>query len=113
MGQALGCGAFLSALNREKVGKFSIEDSIPMDQVDASKLRTLRDALPPVPIVGLDNEQTVSIREGRAVQIDQRPAGHVAGLLSPEGSIIGMARVAGNLLQPECVIPYEALHDLL
>src|SRR5690606_20993199 len=33
IGEALGCGAHLSALRRERVGELSIEDAIPLDEL--------------------------------------------------------------------------------
>jgi len=112
LGQAIGCGAHLSALNRVRVGRFSAADAIPLDEVSPDRLVSLRDALPPMQLLALSSEQSSSIREGRSVNFDRQASGHIAGLLAPNGSIIGIARVSGNLLQPECVIPIEALHDL-
>jgi tRNA pseudouridine55 synthase len=111
LGQEIGCGAYLSWLNRERVGKFSIQNATPLDDISLDHLISLRDALPPVPVVSLNGLQAASVREGRAVTVSKSYVEPVAGLLGPEGSIIGIARVFGNLLQPECVIPVEAVHD--
>ena len=111
IGAEMGCGAYLSWLNRERVGRFDVADAIPLDEITPAHLISLREALPPVPVVPLDGTQAANVREGRAVTVSKKYAGPVAGLLGPEGSVIGMARVFGNLLQPECVIPVEAFHD--
>jgi len=111
LGQEIGCGAYLSWLNREKVGKFTIAQATALDKITLDHLISLREALPPVPVVALNGTQAASVREGRAVTVSKNYMGPVAGLLGPEGSIIGVARVFGNLLQPECVIPIEAAHD--
>ena len=113
LGQTIGCGAYLSSLNRERVGKFDLEDAIKLDDTSAGHLVSLRDALSPVPVVRLNPEQTASIREGRPVHVATQPDGHIAGLLDPNGVVIGIARIIGNHLQPECVIPYEGLNDSL
>jgi tRNA pseudouridine55 synthase len=107
MGQTLGCGGYLSALNREKVGKFELQNAIQLDDVGIDHLLPLKDALPPVPVVALNHEQASSIREGRPVSVKSGPSANIAGLLDQNGDVIGMARVHGNLLQPECVIPIE------
>jgi tRNA pseudouridine55 synthase len=111
LGQVIGCGGYLSWLNRERVGKFSLTEATPLDKVDLQHLIPLREALPPVPVVPLNGEQAADVREGRAVTVSKSYGGPLAGLLGPEGSVIGMARVFGNLLQPECVIPIEVIHD--
>lgn len=110
LGQALGFGAYLHSLNRERVGKFHVRDAISVEAVDETKLISLREALPPIAVVQLDQEQTDSVREGRAVLSNVAPGSATAGLMAPDGSIIGVARVSGNVLQPECVIPIEASH---
>ena len=110
LGRAVGCGAYLSALRRTRVGKFSIDDAVALDKVSEQDLLSLREALPPIPLVSLSDHQASDIREGRTVNVLQGPAGDMAGLLSPEGAIIGVARVLGNVLQPECVIPSEISH---
>ena len=110
IGNAVGCGAYLSALHRTRVGKFSIMDAVPLDEVNEQHVLSLREALPPIPLVSLSAHQTSDIREGRTVNVQLEPSGDMAGLLSPEGSIIGVARVHGNVLQPECVIPSETPH---
>jgi len=110
LGREVGCGAYLSALNRARVGKFLLSNAVRLEEVEESNLLSLRDALPPIPIVSLSVHQAIDIREGRTVNVAPQPAGEIAGLLSPDGAIIGVARVNGNLLQPECVIPSETTH---
>jgi tRNA pseudouridine55 synthase len=110
LGQALGCGAYLSSLRRDRVGRFNLDEAISLDQVELGRLIPLREALPPVPLVSLTLQDSNNIREGRAVRLSKTLEGPLAGLLNTEGAVIGMARVEGNLLQPECVIPIEAAH---
>jgi tRNA pseudouridine55 synthase len=110
LGEAIGCGAFLSGLRRTHVGRFSLDGAVELDDVDRHHLLPLQDALPPVPLLQLDDVQTAAIRQGRQLVWTSSLDAQVAGLLAPDGSVVGMARVAGNLLQPECVIPSEAPH---
>lgn len=108
LGRALGCGAYLSALNRDRVGKFLVGDAVPLRDVGPERIVSLREALPPVPLVSLNDLQTENVRQGRAVTVGRVTHAGLAGLVGPDGAVIGIGRVFGNLLQPECVIPTEA-----
>lgn len=105
LGQRLGCGAHLSALRRTRVGKFAIEDAVTLEEVEPGDLRPLVEALPPVPLVEITHRQAEAIRHGQAIGFPRPPAGLVCGLVGPDGDVIGMARIQGQELQPECVIP--------
>ena len=105
LGQRLGCGAHLSALRRTRVGKFAIEDAVTLEEVELLHLRPLVEALPPVPLVEITHRQAEAIRHGQAIGFPRPPAGLVCGLVGPDGDVIGMARIQGQELQPECVIP--------
>lgn len=111
LGREIGCGAHLSALRREAVGIFSIDRAIPLDQVSRERLIPLKDALGPLETVRLDADQALSIREGRSVQAHAEHLGELVGLIGPEGAVFGIARANGHMLQPECVIPSEAIDD--
>ena len=108
LGGALGCGAFLSGLNRTKVGKFELKDAIALREVGEEHVLPLTKALPPVPLLSLEDQDAAAIRQGQSIGTEAPPNGPIAGLLAPDGSIIGIARVLGNVLKPECVIPSEA-----
>ncbi|MCC7435552.1 MAG: tRNA pseudouridine(55) synthase TruB [Methanoregulaceae archaeon] len=105
LGQRLGCGAHLSALRRTRVGKFAVEDAVTLEEVEPGDLRPLVEALPPVPLVEITHRQADAIRHGQAIGFSRPPAGLVCGLVGPDGDVIGMARIQGQELQPECVIP--------
>lgn len=105
LGQRLGCGAHLSALRRTRVGKFGIEDAVTLDDVEEGDLLPLAEALPPVPLVSLTYRQVEAIRQGQPVGCLHPPGGVVCGLVGPEGEVVGMARIDGQELHPECVIP--------
>lgn len=105
LGQAIGCGAHLVALRRLMVGKFTLDEAIALDGAAADRLIPLSEALPPTPLVELDPAQVEAIRHGRAISLDPLPEGPVAGMLAPSGEVIGIGRLYGSLLKPECVIP--------
>jgi hypothetical protein len=66
---------------------------------------TLEAALAPMPMVQLDDAYTAQVREGRAIGLATPPPGRLAALKGPNGRVFSVARIEGNLLQPECVIP--------
>ncbi len=106
LGEAIGCGAYLSALVRDAVGRFRLEDAIALDDVAEDRLMPLSEALPPMPLVQLALRETHEIRNGQSlISGDRFTAKHVA-LVDPAGAVFGIASVVeGNVLQPECVIP--------
>lgn len=105
LGQRLGCGAHLASLRRTRVGKFEIEDAVSLEEVSEDDLWPLAEALPPTPLVSLTHRQVESIRQGQSIGYSRAPGGVVCGLVGPDGEVVGMARIHGQELQPEVVIP--------
>lgn len=110
LGQAVGCGAFLAALNRTSVGRFNLSQAHPFSDLTPECLISLRLALEPMPMVELTALQTHNVREGRQIGLAEIIEAPLVALIDPEGGVFSVARVHGNLLQPECVIPREAMH---
>jgi tRNA pseudouridine55 synthase len=113
LGEKLGCGAYLQSLVRTQIGRFSLEDASTLDEVTTANLIPLKTALYPMPIRLLSDLETMRVRNGGSVAnlIDATDE-HVA-LAEPSGEIISVAAVHGNVLQPECVIPTEALNGAI
>lgn len=111
LGEMLGCGAHLSALLRNAVGRFRLESTHPLDEATPDLLLSLREALPPMPLIELDPNQAKHVREGRQLRIDCTPNNHLVGLLDSAGTVFSVARLLGNVIQPECVIPEEVILD--
>jgi tRNA pseudouridine55 synthase len=111
LGQEIGCGAHLASLVRTAVGRFSLTEGVDLETVSADNLIPLHLALPPMPLLSLDHDQVRQIREGRALVWEDLVPGSLFGLLKPDGTIFSVARRTGPVLQPECVIPAEAVLD--
>ena len=109
IGRVVGCGAYLSKLNRERVGRYTLEEAVPLHEASLDKIMPLDEALPPVPIVRLNPEEVTAIRHGQAIRMREPLDATVVGLSDLNEGVIGMGRLTGNVLQPECVIPCEAL----
>lgn len=113
LGRVLGCGAHLSGLRRVRVGRFDIGQSVPLADATQHHLMALGDALLPMPMISLDPGQAASIREGRRIGIGEPPETPFVALIEPSHGVFSVARVQGNFLQPECVIPKEAPADVV
>jgi len=113
IGQAIGCGAHLSALQRARVGRFEITSAVSLADASAKDLQPLQEALLPMPMVELTVPQTQAVREGRPIGVAEIPDARSVALVEPGYGVFSVARVHGNLLQPECVIPSEAIHGHL
>jgi len=79
LGQALGCGAYLASLVRRRVGPFSLEAAVSLEELERSfegeEWRGL--ALPmdcgltDLPVITLHLEDEKDLRHGQAVRIDE------------------------------------------
>ncbi|MBS1715356.1 MAG: tRNA pseudouridine(55) synthase TruB [Armatimonadetes bacterium] len=110
LGRAVGSGAHVVGLQRTRVGRFDIDDSIDLESVEASALIPLAEALEPVPMVRMNVGQLDRVRNGQWVKVAAAPPVPIVGLLDDEGRIVSVARVEGNVLHPECVLPLEVAH---
>ena len=116
MGDRLGCGAHLTALTRERAGRFSLDSAISLEQLAAraeegtvgSVLVSLNDALADLPEKVLTDRETTKISHGNAV-----PAGHAGGvpgggtpirLLNDRRELLAVGVVRNGLIEPETVL---------
>jgi tRNA pseudouridine55 synthase len=111
LGGAVGCGAHVAELRRTAVGKFGLDAATPLEQVAATDLLDLRQALSPMPTVQLPAPSVTMVREGRAIPAAPGSQGELVALLDESGRAFSVARRWGPKLQPECVIPAEAMGD--
>ncbi|CAN5488736.1 tRNA pseudouridine(55) synthase TruB [soil metagenome] len=113
LGNAIGVGAHLVGLRRTRVGLFHVEDACTLDEVNESRLIQLSEALPPMPLVQIDEVQTQAIREGRSITVSEIPPNRLVALVESRGHVFSVARLEGKSLQPECVIPAEVFDGAL
>jgi tRNA pseudouridine55 synthase len=107
LGQLVGCGAHLVGLERSRVGRFTLDMGLELSEVSPEHLIPLKEALPPMPMVTVTEEQAIAIRHGRPLAILFPPERSLVALIDPYGNVFSVARVIGDMLQPECVIPAE------
>lgn len=120
LGQALGLGAHLQALERLRVGEFTLAASQTLEQLaEMAHRHTLESALvpavrllPELPGVTAPADAAARLRQGRAANLPEfstAPLVRVFGM-SPSGELRLLAigrRVAGSLFHPQLVFAGE------
>jgi tRNA pseudouridine55 synthase len=112
LGAAMGVGAHLSALRRERSGGFTLDHALTLEQIlgqpGTALERLIRPAelLPDWPAVPLDSGDTRRIRQGQPVEgrAGSGAAGLRVRLLGPDGTLVGLAASDGRLLHPFLVL---------
>lgn len=111
LGEQLGCGGHVIELRRTRVGKFELEHAKSIEEISAKDLIPLNLALLPMPLLELNEGQVEHIRQGRQILTKEVVSDEMVGLLDGSRNVIGVGRVMGSRVQPECVIPLEAMID--
>ena len=111
LGEVIEVPAHLAGLRRTAVGRFGEAEAVALESVSASDLRPLGESLDPMPRLVLDPGEVRSVREGRALRREDAPPELFAALCDGLGRVVSVARVEGNVLRPECVIPAETMPD--
>jgi tRNA pseudouridine55 synthase len=106
IGEALGCGAHLGALERVAVGPFSLDQSVKFETLEAGSATQRRERLLPPqalleswPRVVLGTELAAKFRQGRAVAADSADAN--VAVFGRNGAFLGTGQVSGGTLQPK------------
>lgn len=113
LGQKLGPGAHLSALQRTAVREFTIEEAYGLDEVQttvaAGKVDKLflhpRLVLPEFPAVTAPPESAAKIRHGGAVNLPEFSKAPTVRVFAGQRELLAIARrIAGTLFQPRVVL---------
>lgn len=112
LGEAIGCGAYLSALRRTETGRFTLEQAVALDAAQPADILPLSEALPPMPMLRLSPSEEISFRQGQRIRASQPVDAQLVALQDAEGFVIGVGRATGQVIQPECVLPLETVTDL-
>jgi tRNA pseudouridine55 synthase len=113
LGELLGMGAHLTGLTRTRSGRFTLEESISLEDLAEKKvagaaggaITSLDEALAGFPVVPLGDAGALRIAHGNRVPC---PASGLMddGLVrlhNPSGKLVALARLAGGMLSPELV----------
>lgn len=113
LGEALGCGAHLTALRRTKSGPFSIARAIPLqDIVDrgadavAGQLAGLDEALEFLPEVRTSAAEAERVLHGGLVEL-ARPDCALVRVTDPSGKVLALAEVHRGRLVYKRVLAHE------
>ena len=116
LGERLGCGGYLRTLRRTEAAGLSVEDAVTPERLEALAADgRLGDAILPVgdllplPHVILDGNAAHAFRNGSARPLGDPPAADGRAAVFEGGELIGIGSVTSNLLQPEKVLPREAV----
>ena len=112
IGEALGCGAHLTALRRTRTGAASIADSISLERLQQLAPADLDAILFPMDRflahfarIDLDAAQTGALMNGQPVRTDHSVAPGMARVYAPDGRFLGLGELdAEGELQPRRLI---------
>lgn len=109
IGRALGCGAHLSALRRERTGGVGLEGAVTLDALEALSAAQRIDLLQPVdalvrdlPTLDCDATTAARLRLGQRVSISEFGA-QLAGryrAFDAAGGLIGLVEAAAGVVSP-------------
>ena len=96
LGEALGCGAHLTALRRTQSGPFTLAQSIPLAEVQAkgaglaSRLVSMADALVDVPALSVTAAEAERVRHGGVVEVPASLSG-LHRVVGPGDELLALA----------------------
>ena len=99
IGEALGCGAHLTALRRTQSGPFSIARAVPLAELveqgvaaAAGKLATLDESLAFLPEVKTTEAEAERVKHGGVVEV-ARPDEAMVRVTAPTGEVLALAEI--------------------
>lgn len=108
LGAKVGCGAYVSALRRTHAGGFTVEAAVLPDDVNPANLLPLAEALRPMPLHVLSEEDCAAALVGRSFAFEVPASSCKVSLSDSSGRFVGVARVESGTAHPECILPQEA-----
>lgn len=112
IGEALGCGAHLSALRRTGSGPFDVEQAITLDELERlaeegglealdARLLPIEQALSDWPVISLTPNSAHYVQQGQPVQVPRAPTSGWVRLQREDGRFLGV----GHILEDGRVAP--------
>jgi tRNA pseudouridine55 synthase len=113
MGEALACGAHLATLRRTQAGPFTLEEALPLNEVEGlaaqgkleDRMPHPRTLLPEMPAVTADATTLGRIRNGMQVNLPEYSGAALVKIFEGQRELVAVGRrVAGTLFQPFVVL---------
>lgn len=120
LGQALGCGAHLDALRRTKVGRFDLDQALPLEAAErlgpglSAHILSPADALGDFPSVTVNadglrrvlhgNPLSPDHLQGRAIPVGGSAPSARVRVLADDGHLVALAASRGGALHPTVVL---------
>jgi tRNA pseudouridine55 synthase len=112
LGERLGCGAYLAALRRTRIGAYPTDLAVPLDadaETARQRLLPLTAAVAGLPSITVEPDVIVRIRHGQRVSVtaDSLPGNTTLAVLGPSGGLVAVATSdnSGQTLRPVKVFP--------
>jgi tRNA pseudouridine55 synthase len=106
IGEALGCGAHLTALRRTRVGDLTLDHAVPLAALQAADATELARWLQPVdsllktlPTVQLNEDQAGRFSHGNAAAVEGLPLGPCR--VYAAGCLLGLGEASDGLVRPK------------
>jgi tRNA pseudouridine55 synthase len=114
LGHAIGSGAHLTALRRTRVGPFTLDEAVPLDDVDPARLLAPSVLARLLPTVEVDESTAVDVGHGKVLErarlLSAAGAGADAGdgpwvVLGPSGDLLAVYQPhRGDRVKPAMVL---------
>jgi tRNA pseudouridine55 synthase len=104
LGEALDCGAHLTALRRTRVGPFTLDDAHTLEQLEENlALMTLDHAVGSLfPRRDVTGEEAADLRHGRPLEETGRPG--AVGVFGPDGEVLALVEDREGRARPLIVL---------
>lgn len=99
VGEALGCGATLTALRRTRAGRFTLADAVPLEEAATARIVPLAEALSELPALPVAAAQAADVRHGRPLPAPADPPSGPLRLIGPSGALLAVAEAKGGHLR--------------
>jgi tRNA pseudouridine55 synthase len=112
VGRALRVGGHLTALRRESVGPFSVDDAVSLEQLhpDTSLNDPAVVARQILSDLTLTHEQTIDLQHGKKLLVDVADAKALAAI-APNGRLVGLVSVKAGKTKVLVNFPTENVND--
>jgi len=109
LGTALGTGGHLTALRRTRVGPFSVDRAVAVDDIDAARLEPAATVAAELfPVLRVDADQARDLGHGKVLALPQHPDGEPVAAIDAHDRLVALIAVRGGSGRTLVGFPQEA-----